>query len=166
MALKDEIKLDKTNLDEVALRLPTLYDEWGTQWVNATRERDKIKERLSVVRAQADEEIRKSPKDFGWDSDKSPTEAWVAQQIILHDKVKEANEELIEAQYEVNMMSVAKETIEHTRRALEILTDLWKGSYFSARSRESSSYNEALKKSEEDQADHSTRRSRSNRYKE
>lgn len=151
MAFKDDIKLDITNLDKIALKLPSLYDEWATKWVNSVNRRDHLKEKLSVARAEADEEIRESPNKFGWTSEKSPTEAWVSNQITLHKKVRKTNEELLEAQYEVNVFSAAKETLHHVRGSLENLTELFRNGYFSARSRSGEFYNEALNKAQLDQ---------------
>lgn len=151
MAFKDDIKLDITTLDKNALEQPSLYDEWSSKWANAVNQRDYLKESLSMARAEADDEIRSNPKKFGWDAEKSPTEAWIANQIILHEKVIKATEELLEAQYEVNVFAAAKETLDHRRKALEILTTLFQNGYFSARSRSGEYYNKAVTKSQEDQ---------------
>lgn len=138
--LKDEVRLDITKLDQHALDQPALYEEWGSKWAEACFERDKCKERLAAAKAEADDEIRRTPANFGWDQTKSPTEAWVASQIIGHKKVKEATDELLTAQYNVNMMTIAKEALDHRRKSLEILTDLYKNSYFVARSRTNENY--------------------------
>ena len=144
MSLKDDVKLDITKLDEAALNQPSLYAEWGEKWADAVLKRDQLKEELSTIRSEADESIRKSPKSYGWEADKAPTEAWISSQLNLHKKVKKANDEFIEAQYEVNMMTVAKESLDHRKRALEILTDLYSSNYFIAKSRSGKDYVETL----------------------
>jgi len=151
MEFKDAIKLDITKLDKAALEHPSLYDEWTVKWADAVSHRDRVKEQLSITRAEADMEIRKTPQKFGLATDKSPTEAWISNQIVLHEKVREANERLIEAQHDVNIFASAKETLDHRKKMLEILTDLYKGNYFSARSRSGERYEEAFDASQKDQ---------------
>ena len=144
--LKDDAKLDITKLDQHALDQPALYDNWGEKWAEAVAERDKLKEKLSVVRAEADDEIRRTPKDFGWEQDKAPTETWVANQVVLHPKVRDSMDEFLTAQKNVSITSVAKEVLDHRKKSLEILTELYKNNYFSARARTNPDYLE--KKSE------------------
>jgi hypothetical protein len=139
MSLKEQIKLTKANLDEVAILLPQLFDDWGESWAQAYAERDRAKENLSAVKAKADEEIRKDPKKFGLVAEK-PTEVWIAAKVLLHPDVVAAGEALITAQYNLNMIVVGKETLEHTEKSLNILADLFRNSYFVARSRLDSDY--------------------------
>lgn len=136
MAFKDDVKINKNHLDQNVIDQVSMYEEWATNWANAIDSRDRLKEKLSVVKAEADDDIRKNFKKYGWESDsKSPTEAWISNRIILHDTVRTANEEYLTSLHEVNLMSVAKETLEHRKKALEILTDLYKGQYFVSVSR-------------------------------
>lgn len=145
MAFKDDVQINRNHLDKNVIDQVELFAEWSEKWANAINERDRLKERLSVVRAEADDEIRKNPKEFGWDSEsKSPTEAWISNRIILHESVRSANEEYLAALHEVSLMAVAKETLEHRKKALEILTDLWKGNYFVAVARNDTDYKKAV----------------------
>ncbi len=135
MSLKDDLRLDVTELDRAALDQPSLFQEWSEKWAEAVFDRDKLKEQISSVKALVDEDIRSRPKDYGWDMEKSPTETWVANQVMLHKDVKEVTDKMMQAQYNVNMMSVAKEAIEHKSTSLKMLVELYKGNYFSATSR-------------------------------
>lgn len=139
--LINEIKLNRANLDEVAMRLPTLFEEWGEDWANAYAERDRCKEVLAATKAKADEEIRTDPKRFGLQTERV-TETWVASKVLLHPDVVEASDALIKSQYDLNMLVVGKETLEHTEKSLNILADLFRNGYFVARSRLDSSYTE------------------------
>lgn len=160
MAFKDDIRLDITALDKAALEQPELYEEWSTKWAEAVYERDKAKERLRLSEAEADVEIRKSPHKFGWDSpDKSPTEAWCSRQVVIHTKVKTASSALIESQHHVNLISSYKEVLEHRKKSLDILTELFKQNYFVARSRDDRNYSETVvKKGKEEQIKHLARK--------
>jgi len=141
---KDDIKLEIDHLDKAALDQPSLYAEWGENWANAILKKDRTKEALSAAKSNADAEIRANPFVFGWNSEKNPTEAWVANQIALHEKVVELESDLIDAQYEVNMMGVAKESLDHRKKSLEILAMLYTSSYFVGKARTEKNYVETL----------------------
>lgn len=152
MEFKDAIRLDITALDKAALEQPELYEEWSSKWADAVFERDKTKERLRLAEAEADVEIRRTPEKFGWSSDKAPTVDWFSKQIILHPKVKELSSQLIEDQHNVNVISSYKEVLEHRKKSLDILTELFKQNYFVARSREDKNFTDvATTKRKEEQ---------------
>lgn len=144
MSLKDDVKISINHLDQAAIDQPTLYAEWAEKWAEAVMKKDQLKEQITAVKAEADESIRSNPKGYGWAADKAPTEAWVATQLSSHKKVVKITEEYLQAQYEVNMLSVAKEALEHRRKALEILTTLYASNYFVAKSKSDHNYVEKL----------------------
>lgn len=152
MAFKDDMKLDVLDLDRAALDQPRLYAENGEQWASAILERDKAKERLSAKRTEVDESVRNDPDKYGLPTGSKPTEAWISNKIAQHEEVVTLTEELNKAQYNVNMMTVGKEALDHRLQVLKILTDLYKGNYFSAQSRMTESYKTAIERSGEDQA--------------
>lgn len=155
MAFKDDIKMSIHKLDQAALSQAELYEEWSTKWAQAVSERDRLKEQITILKAEVDERIRLHPQKYGWASDKAPTETWIAQKIILDMGIRELNDRFIEAQYNVNIMASAKETLEHRKKGLDILTDLYKGNYFVAKSKMDENYQDTLtRKNFEAQTDH------------
>lgn len=146
MAFKDDIKISIYQLDKAAIEQPELYEEWSRQWAEAVFERDKLKENLTIKKAEIDALIRQIPSKFGWAQDKAPTEAWIGQQIILNNEIVHLNQLLIEAQYNVNIMASAKESIEHRGKAIGTLTELYKGNYFVAKSRSDDNYQSTMTK--------------------
>jgi hypothetical protein len=147
MALKDDIKISIFNLDKATIEQPELFEKWSREWADAVFERDKLKEQLSVLKAELDEKIRLNPTKYGWKQEgKNPTEPWFASKIIVQPEHKELNERFIKAQYNVNIMSAGKETVEHRGKALSILTDLYKGNYFAAKARGEVNYQDTLSK--------------------
>jgi hypothetical protein len=147
MSFSDDIKINKNTLDKDAINQVDLYEEWSRKWAEAVNARDRLKEVLSVTRAEADEEIRQDPSKFGWTAEsKAPTEAWISNAITLHPNVRKATDDLLNAQSEVNLLSVAKETLEHRKKALEILTELYRGNYFVAVAKEDVGYKDAISK--------------------
>lgn len=146
MTLKQDLKLDIAELDRATLEQPSLYYEQSLLWAEAVNERDKIKEQIAAKKAQVDENVRAFPRDYGWELEKNPTETWVANQVMLHPEVKELTDKLLVAQYQVNMMVVGKEALDHRMNALRIMTELYKGNYFSASSRMSTTTADAIER--------------------
>lgn len=137
MSLKEDLKLDITELDRAALSQASLYYEQSLLWAEAINARDRLKERISTKKAEVDEDIRSRPRSYGWELEKNPTETWVSNQVMIHPDVQELTEQLLTAQYQVNMMAVGKEALDHRMNAIRIMTELYKGNYFSATSKSS-----------------------------
>lgn len=128
---RQELKIDKYSLDSAALEQPELYAKWGELWAEAVYNRDQLKDRLTLVKGDCDLEIRQKPRDFGWDSDKAPTEAFILNAINTHQDYVSANEQYLAAQKEVNLLTIAKDSFEQRRKMIEVLVDLYKSNYFS-----------------------------------
>ena len=150
MSFQDDLKLDILDLDTAAINQPSLYHEIGSKWAEAVAERDHLKDQLSAVKAEVDELVRKDPDKFGAINGKT-TETWIASKVTLHPDVELANCAYQKAVYNVNMLSVAKEALDHRLKALSILTELYKGNYFAASSRTSATHEQALDNSQEKQ---------------
>lgn len=146
MSLKEDLHLDIMELDRATLDQPFLFYEQSVLWAEAVFERDKLKEQIAAMKALVDEDIRARPREYGWESDKHPTETWVANQAMLHKDVKELTDKFLQAQYNVNIMSVGKEALDHRMNALRIMTELYKGNYFSATSRGSTSTEDVIER--------------------
>ena len=61
MGYKDDIKIDKHNLDVEWMNHAVLFIEWAEKEVEAQFEKDKAKERLDLVKAELDSRIRSDP---------------------------------------------------------------------------------------------------------
>ncbi len=130
MELKDELKLSKDNLHFKALRQPSLYFEWAEKWATAVKIRDKIKEQLSIAISDASLDIRANPEKYGGDN--KVTEAFITSRVPKHPEVKRLNDELIEAQYNVNLYDGAKKSIDHMGSRLDTLSKMFASGYFSS----------------------------------
>ena len=124
----DDLQLSTDSLDESWIEQPLLYAKYGELVANATEQRDNAKQNLDVVKAQKDSDIRSAPELFGFD--KKPTEAAIANVVILSPEVREATQVLIDANKELNILTVAKTAFDHRKKALEGLTQLFISNYF------------------------------------
>lgn len=129
MGYKEDVEIDKSSLDYEWLRQASLFMYWGEQEVEAQFLRDKTKERMDLKRAELDSQIRKEPKSFGLGE--KVTESAILNCILLHPDYKKINEEYLENTKTVKTIGVAKEAMEHKKKALEKLTDLWISGYWS-----------------------------------
>jgi hypothetical protein len=129
---KQDLKLDRCDLEAICEEDPVTYANWGLLWADAVRDRDTLKDKLALVRSQCDQEIRETPSEFGWQKiDKAPTEAFISSAIVSHVNYVEANEEYHEAAYRVNVLQVAKESFDRRDRRISNLVSLVNGGYYS-----------------------------------
>jgi hypothetical protein len=122
-----DTKLDLGNLDENALEQASLCAEWSTRWATACLKRDQLKEKLTVLRATLDDKIRKEA------GSEKPTENKINQTILLNEEHQQVSQELIEAQYEVNLYLAARESMDHRRKAIDALVELFKANYYAGK---------------------------------
>ena len=130
----EDLKVDLNCLDENAVNQAIFYAEYSLLWVEAIKTRDDIKRNLELLRSDLDEMIRAEPNKYGWDKDKAPTEAFVAQRIINDPDFIDLNDQLSKAQYEVNITAVIKDSFDKRGHSINVLKDLYIGNYFSTTS--------------------------------
>jgi len=122
----EDLEIDFAQLDINWRDHSTNYMKWSKKWVDSVAYRDRCKEALDVVRAGLDAKYRKELFDG-----KKPTEAAISAAITSDDDYKLANQTLLDANEAVNLLASAKGAFEHRKKALEGLTQLWLGGYFS-----------------------------------
>ena len=131
---EQDLAIDPHQLDEEWLNQPVLMERYGRLAADAAKERDQVKERMDVVRAEQDNAIREDPAKFGCAKDKAgapkTTEAWIAATILTTDEYKKVSGELIEANYNLNLLNSAVRAMEHRKKALEKLVELFGLQYF------------------------------------
>ena len=125
---EEDLKIDFDQLDLNWRDHSTNYMKWSEKWVNAIAYRDRIKESLEVLRAELDGKYR---KELYKAEGKKPTEASIIAAITTDKEYKTVQQTLLDANEAVNLMAVAKSAFEHRKKALEGLTQLWVGGYFS-----------------------------------
>jgi hypothetical protein len=129
---KADILLDKYRLDEDAVNQAGLFLKWGEQWALAVQTRDTASKRIKEVEADCDREIRETPGKFGWvQPSKEPTEKFIEAKIPNHPKYIEAKNALIEAEFQVNLLSIVKQAFSQRDSMITALAGLYKGGYFS-----------------------------------
>ena len=124
-----DLGIDPYCLDEDWLHQPGLYMKYSSMAADAQKRRDQLKERLEVIKAELDKKIRLAPSDYV--TVEKVTETSIASTILVQPEYRIATDELIQANYELNMLQSAVRALDHKRSALENEVKLWLGSYFS-----------------------------------
>jgi len=127
MDYEKDVNIDPNSLDVEWLEQPNLMLKYGRIAAQTKLDMDKAKEKLEVVKAELDKDIRLNPEKY--DIAKL-TESVVANTILLQPEYKEASEAYIEATYEFNMARYAVQAISDRKDALENLVKLHGMQYF------------------------------------
>jgi len=126
---KEDMIIDKNNLDEEWEQQPLKVEKWGMRLVDAQTIRDDFKDKLDLSYARIGGMIRANPADYGL-KDK-PTEGAISGMIIRNKEYKLLRKEVLDAEKEVASLTVVMKTLEHRKRALERLQDLFFSGYWS-----------------------------------
>lgn len=127
MDYEKDMKIDPNALDVEWLEQPNLMMKYGRIAAQTKVDMDMAKEKLEVVKAELDKDIRLNPEKY--DIAKL-TESVVTNTIILQPEYKEASEVYIKASYEFNMARYAVQAISDRKDALENLVKLHGMQYF------------------------------------
>jgi hypothetical protein len=127
MGFREDIKIDKSNLDSEWMLQAVRFVEWGEKEVEAQFQKDSLKEQLDLVRADLDSKIRSTPAAYGIDK---ITEGALMNTIIRQPEYLEASSNYLKAVKDAKVLSIAREAFDHKKRALEKLTDLWISGYW------------------------------------
>lgn len=122
----DESALDGEWLDHA--RRMFKYCELQAQ---AHRDLDLARDALSLKKAQLDMRARTSPEEFGVVAgSRGITEGAVMAAVLSHDEYRAANQAMIDAQYEYEVVQGVVRSFDHRKSALENLVRLHGQSYF------------------------------------
>lgn len=126
---KKDIAIDKDRLDDEWQDQPLKVELWGGRLVDAQEARDIAKDKLELTYAKIGGMIRSNPADYGL-KDK-PTESAIQGKIIGSKEYKERRKEVLLAEKEVSSLTIVMRALEHRKRALEKLQDLFFSGYWS-----------------------------------
>ena len=125
MSYKDELTIDKHNLDVEWINQSKVFAEWGEELVYAQERTDKAKANLDLIKAQIDSKIRAN--NIG----SKTTESQILNMIIQDSEYQKAIVEHIEAKKQEGIIEIARKAFEFQRnKALDRLTDLFLSNYW------------------------------------
>jgi hypothetical protein len=125
---RNELSIDKYNLDDEWKRQPYLTFKWTALVAEAERRMDKAKTEREITRSNLDAAIRKSPTKYGLET--KMTESAIQGIIITSNEFKEAEEKYVEAKRRYGIVVAASRGIGDKKAALENIVKLFLNNYY------------------------------------
>jgi len=134
MSENEELDLERINeINEHALDTEWKYQSTNYQKLSklvaaATKIKDKEKEKLDLLCAELDTDIRKDPSKYGVEK---ITETVVKNAIVQIQDYGDQFAAYLDAKEDEQVLSGALKALEHKKKALEKLSELWIAGYYS-----------------------------------
>lgn len=119
---------NELRLEKDWIRQSTLNYMYGEHLAECIREHDRAKNRLELVKTQCLSMLRKNPAAHGLTK---RTDKAVESHLPSMQLYQEAQEEVVQARYDMEMARVALHSIETKKRSLEKLVELFLSNYYS-----------------------------------
>jgi hypothetical protein len=126
---EQDIEIDPNALDVEWMQQPHLTAKYGEALAHARAETDRAKERLEVVKAEVDRDVRENPREYTG-SDRKPTEGAIANIVIENGRVREAEAYYIERRELQNLLYAITQAIDAKKSSLENMVRLMGMQYF------------------------------------
>lgn len=124
-----DMRIDESALDVEWLEQASLALKYGRHWAECNRAVLRADEKIKVVRSLLIKEANENPEKCC--GKEKPTVGDIEAYYRNHPRHKQAKEDFLDAQYELDMATVAKNEISFTRKsALEQLVTLHGQQYF------------------------------------
>lgn len=127
---RGRLMIDKNAMDDMWLEQPAIYQEIGERLALEISRRDEAKDDLADVTAELDAAVR----ELHADDDKKPTETALKNEIKQDKKYKVALARQRALELNVSRLTSLKDSFHQRRYALQDLTTLWTGGYFTSNS--------------------------------
>lgn len=122
------LSIDPLKLEVEWMNHPGVYGYWAEVLAETQSEYDEVKSAFDVTKATISQEIRENPSDFGLNK---LTEAAIIDALPLDPRMKKAVSNVNAAKKKVALAKAAVDALEHKKRALTILAELWIKEYYS-----------------------------------
>lgn len=122
--------IDKNAMDDMWLDQPRIVQEIGERVALETSRRDEAKDQLADVSATIDSEVR----ELHSEDEKKPTETAIKNEVKQDSRVVRAQRRLRLFELNVSRLQALSTSFHQRRYALQDLTTLWIGGYFTSNS--------------------------------
>lgn len=123
-----DLQIDPLRLEVEWTKHPAIFGLWAEKAAESQAVLDEVKSKLDLVKATVDQEVRESPGSFGIEK---VTETSVLNAVNLDPRMRVATEKVNEAKKNVYLHKAAVDALEHKKRALTLLAELWVKEYYS-----------------------------------
>lgn len=122
------MQIDQYHLDREWRDHPQQFYNWAMAAARAEAAYEQAKTSLDIVWAEVDADVRSSPDDYGI---QKVTEVAIDAAIKTHGGYTTAKKRMLEAKNKMNEAEVVVKALEHRRKALDALTQLYVRDYYS-----------------------------------
>lgn len=119
---------DQYNLDKEWVLQPKIYHRYKEKLVDARQDWERSKARRDLIVAELSLSIRKDPEKYNL---LKITEDSVEKTVTVQKEFQQAVDKVIECRHKVDTLEAAVDSLEHRKKALENLVQLWLADYFS-----------------------------------
>lgn len=128
LEMEYDIQIDKDNLDEEWIEQPRRYFRWAADLADAKRDADTAANNAKLVYAEVEKAVRASPEQYGI---AKLTESSVEAAVVSSPAYREAQAVLLEKRHQADVLAAAVAALEHRKKALEKLVELFLANYWS-----------------------------------
>lgn len=122
--------IDKNAMDDMWLDQPRIVQEIGERVALESSRRDEAKDQLADISATVDSEVREAHAE----DEKKPTETAIKNEVKQDSRVTRAQRRLRVFELNVARLQALSTSFHQRRYALQDLTTLWIGGYFTSNS--------------------------------
>lgn len=120
--------IDPERLDEEWVKFANEYYNRACQLADARMDYEILKSKRDLIVAELDRDIRTNPDSFGINK---VTETVIENTILLQEKYKKVNEEVIKTKHDVDNLDAAIEAMNCKKSGLENMVKLRLANYYS-----------------------------------
>lgn len=122
------LSIDPLNLDKEWVRHPGHFGVWSSKVVEAQEGYDTAKSKFDLVKAELDIAIRSDPAAYDI---QKVTEGSISSTILIQPEYRAAEKAVIAAKKQLGLCNAAVNSLEHKKRALSLLVELYIHDYYS-----------------------------------
>lgn len=122
-----DLDVDLLQLHVEWVRQPRLYHEYASKLADAKLKLNEARSVLDIVYAEQDKEVRLHPQKFEIEK---TTETTVKNAVLLTAAYQSADQDVIKAKHDVDVLEAMVSALEHKKKALENLVSLQLSDYF------------------------------------
>ena len=122
------LEIDPLRLDQELIGQASQYYLWSKKTADAQMQYDAAKSQLSLLTAQLGLEVRKHPEFFNLSG--KPANDVVDAVVVTQSEYQSAQAAVDKARHDLGLYKSAVDALDHRKRALTLLVDLWTREYY------------------------------------
>ena len=127
---RDDLHIDKYDLDNELVLQPKLFMDWVEFEADADYLMNRAERRIKAVKAEVASEVRASPTKWGWTADKAPTEPFIKECVDKSKRVNDAYEDFFKKKRRAKILGNSLWAFTHRKESIGHLCGLHGRQYY------------------------------------